>query len=407
MKVCLYVHSLGTGGAERQIVNLARELASRDVQVVLLHTQKNLQDTHYLLALKQQRVEVISALSPKYLREGIRLSKLHEDFFRNIPAASSQRIAILYIAGVFSLLKPHIVHSYLDLTNCAAGCAAVLADIPVHLASFHSMSPATGHFSWEEMTYALYRYLILHAHPHFEACSRASAYDYARWLDIAPEKVTYSPNGLDPTVYLESAPDAGASVRQELGIPLSAPVLLSLSRFIPAKAPEAQLDIFRRVLAVRPDCHFILAGSGMSEDAEMGELLRSSGPDRHVHLLGVRSDVAALLASADIFLLPSRIESFPLSIMEAMAMELPVVASRVGGIPDLVRDGEDGFLHEASDLEGMAQSVVRLVDDATLRDRQGRSGKQRVLEEFSLKKMGDRAMALYEELLQNSALGVS
>lgn len=403
MKVCLYIHALGAGGAERQIVNLARELAGRDVQVILLHAQKAHQATHYLQALAAQRVEVLSALAPEYLKEGIRRSKLHEDFFRKIPAPSSLRMGILYLAGAFSLLRPDIVHSYLDMPNCTAGCAAVLAGVPAHLASFCSLDPVTAQLETAEATYPLYRYLLDHAHTHFEACSRAGAQYYARWLDIGPEAIAYSPNGLDPTVYLESPPDAGVAVRRELGIPESAPVLLSLSRFISLKAPEAQLDIFRRVLAVRPDCHFLIAGRGMAEDEEMGELRRKCGPDNHVHLLGVRSDVASLLASADIFLLPSRVESFPLSIMEAMATELPVVASTVGGIPDLVRHGVDGFLHDAADLEGMAQSVVTLVDDAELRARLGHAGRQRVLEEFSLQKMGDRALRRYEELLRDAS----
>lgn len=406
MKVCLFIQDLCPGGAERQIVNLARELACRDLQVILLHTQKTLQATHYLNDLETQRVEVISALSPEYLKEGVRLSRLHEDFFRNIPAPRNLRMMTLHLAGAFSLLKPHIVHSYLDTPNCTGGCAAVLADVPVHLASFHSYSPATGHYPWEALTYPLYRYLILHARPHFEACSRAAVQDYAQWLDIAPEAIAYAPNGLDPTAYLMPTPGARQTFREAHGIAPDAPVILTLSRFAPYKSPESIVDIYTRVHAQRPDCHFLIAGSGMAEDEGMGELVREHGLDTNMHLLGVQSDVASLFASADIFLLPSRIESFPISIMEAMAMELPVVASRAGGIPDLVRHGVDGLLHDAADLAGMAQSVVTLVDDAALRTRLGRAGKQWVLEEFSLKKMGDRALIRYEELLQKASTGM-
>lgn len=403
MKVCLFIHDLGTGGAERQLVNLARELAGRGIQVVLLHVQTTLQDSHYLQALEAQSVEVISALSPEYLKEGIRLSRLHEEFFSNIPAPRNLRMITLYLAGAFSLLKPHIVHSYMDKPNCTAGCAAILADVPAHLASFHNYSPATGQFPWEALTYPLYRYLMHHGRPHFEACSRAAVQDYARWLDIAPETIAYMPNGLDPAVYLTPPPQARKAVREAHGIPPDAPVILTLSRFVPYKSPESLVDIYTRVHALRPDCHFLIAGRGMAEDEGMGELIREHGLDTNIHLLGVQSDVASLLASADIFLLPSRIEGFPISIMEAMALGLPVVASTAGGIPDLVRHGVDGFLHDAADLEGMAQSVVTLADDAPLRGRLGPAGRQRVLVEFSMKKMGDRALMRYEELLQKVA----
>ena len=399
LKVCLYIAAFNAGGAERQLVNLAGELAGRGVQVTLLHAQKDIQADWYLDAIRGKGVELINVVRPDFLRQGILLSKQQADFYASIPAPPSLRLGSLYLAGAFSLLKPDVVHSYLDLTNCIAGCAAVLAGVPAHLASFCSLDPVTLRSVEAELALPLYQYLLAHAHPHFEACSRAGVTHYARWLDISPEAIAYSPNGIDPTVYLPAAPDAGEAIRQELGIPSGAPVLLSLSRFIWAKAPETQLEIFRRVLAVRPDCHFLIAGRGMAEDEEMGNLLRTCGPDTHVHLLGVRSDVPALFASADIFLLPSRVEGFPISIMEAMALGVPVVASNVGGIPDLVRHGKDGFLHDAADVDGMAQSVLRLMADADLRARFGEAGRDRIAREFSLQKLGDRALARYGELL--------
>ncbi|MBD5646999.1 MAG: glycosyltransferase family 4 protein [Desulfovibrio sp.] len=124
------------------------------------------------------------------------------------------------------------------------------------------------------------------------------------------------------------------TVRDRLDIPSTAPVLLSLSRFVWEKAPEAMLDVFARVRAARPDCYFLIAGADMSDAEEMGDIGRARGLDSHVHLLGVQHDVGALLSCADVFLLPSRVEGFPNAIMEAMAMRLPVVASTVGGIPD-------------------------------------------------------------------------
>lgn len=400
LKVCLYISGLGAGGAERQVVHLARELAERGVRVTLLHAQNDLGQSCYLdTIVKEKKVDIINAFSPDFFKEGIRLSKQHEDFFKNIPAPAHRRMGILYLAGAFSFLRPDIVHSFIDVNNCTAGCAVVMAGVPGHLASFCSLDPETAQDGTAELTWPLYHYLLDHARPHFEACSRAATEHYARWLGIPLEAITYSPNGIDPTTYLTAAPDARETLRQEVGIPVAAPVLLSLSRFVWAKAPEALLDIFRRVLAARPGCHFLVAGVGMAENEEMGELLRKYGPANHVHLLGVRRDVASLFAAADVFLLPSRVESFPISIMEAMTLGLPVVASTAGGIPDLVRHGLDGFLHESADVAGMARSVVELLDDAGLRARLGGAGKQRVLKEFSLRKLGDRALRQYEHLL--------
>ena len=404
LKVCLYISGLGPGGAERQVVHLARELAGRGVKVTLLHAQNDLRESCYLdTIIKEKKVDLINAFSPDFFKEGIRLSKQHEDFFKNVPAPALRRMGIIYLAGAFSVLGPNIVHSFIDVNNCTAGCAVVMAGVPGHLASFCSLDPETAQDGTAGLTWPLYHYLLDHARPHFEACSRAATEHYARWLGIPLETITYSPNGIDPAAYLSAAPGAREALRQELGIPVGAPVLLSLSRFVWAKAPEALLDVFRRVVAARPECHFLIAGQGMAEEEEMGELLRKCGPAEHVHLLGVRRDVASLFAAADVFLLPSRVESFPISIMEAMTMGLPVVASTAGGIPDLVRHGEDGFLHEPADMAGMAQSIVTLLDDAGLRARLGGAGRQRVLEEFTLEKLGDRALKQYEDILAESA----
>lgn len=400
LKVCLYIYAFSPGGAERQIVNLAGELAGRGIQVALLYARKDLQDAYYLDAIRGKGVDLINVVRTDFLKRGILLSKQHTDFYTNIPAPPSLRLASLYLAGAFSILKPDVVHSYLDLTNCTAGCAAVLAGIPVHLASFRSLDPVTLKSNEAEPAYPLYQYLLAHGRTHFEANSREGAIHYARWLNIEPGAIAYSPNGLDPSgLRPRGLPGTPSGVRETLGIPTSAPVLLTLSRFLWAKAPEAMLDIFARVRAARPDSHFLIAGAGMADTEGMGDLVRARGLDSHVHLLGVQRDVGALLSGADVFLLPSRVESFPNAIMEAMFMGLPVVASNAGGIPDLVRQGEDGFLHEADDVDGMAESVLTLLADAGMRERFGEAARARIAREFSLEKLGDRALARYTELL--------
>ena len=399
LKVCLYIASFSPGGAQRQIVNLAGELAGRGVRVTLLHVQKELQEAWYLDAIRGKGVELLNVVQPDFLKQGILLSKRHADFYANIPAPPSLRLGVLYLAGAFSRLKPDIVHSYLDLTNCIAGCAVVLAGVP-HLASFRSLDPVTHKSVEAEPALPLYRYLLAHGRPHFEANSRAGAMHYARWLGIEPGEIAYSPNGFDPSVLRPpSAPAKPPVLRETLGIPPSAPVILTLSRFVWAKAPEAMLEVFARVHAARPESHFLIAGWGMSDAEEMGAMVRDRGLDSHVHLLGVQGDVGALMSSANVFLLPSRVEGFPNAIMEAMALGLPVVASNVGGIPDLVRHDQDGFLHEAEDVDGMAQSVLTLMADADMRARFGAAGRQRIAREFSLQKLGDRALHRYEELL--------
>lgn len=402
LKVCLCISSFRPGGAERQIMNLGGELAGRGIDVTLLHEQQNADDSYSLDAIRERGVEVISILSPEFLKSGVPHSRNHAEFFANIPAPRRRKMRILALSGVLSSIKPDILHSYLDIPNCTSGCAAVLSEVPVHLASFRSVAPQSRHMAEADALLLLYRYLLEKGRLHMEANSRFGASSYARWLGIGPDRIAYNPNGICPGALTPPAAGAPAKLRRQLGLPAEAPVLVSLSRFIPEKSPITMLDIFARVHAARPEAHFLIAGAGMTEDDEMGSLTRERGLAGAVHLLGVRSDVGALLASADVFLLPSRFEGFPNAVMEAMAAGLPVVASDVGGIPDLVRHGEDGFLHAADDVEGMAASVLALLDDAALRARLGGAGRQRIAEEFTLKKLGDRVLLRYGELLAGS-----
>lgn len=399
LKVCLCISAFSPGGAERQIVNLARELDSRSIDVTLLYLQNLSQQAHYLDILNNSNVKIISALSQDFFKEGLRLSRQKPAFYKSLPAPRPLKTEILFLAGAFSRLSPDVVHSYLDILNCTAGSASVLADVPFHIASFRSLDPARAPHGIPELTYPIYRYLLTHGHPHFEANSHAGAKHFARWLNIDPDTITYCPNGLNPDVWMRGSAQTAQKIRQGLDISPAAPVLLNLARFCSSKAPETMLEVFARTLAVRPDCHYLIAGSGMSREEEMGTMIQERGLAGHVHLLGVQRDVASLLAAADIFFLPSRIEGFPNAIMEAMAAGLPIVASNVGGIPDLVRHGQDGFLHEPADVAGMAKSIQRLVDDAGLRAELGRNGSQRVGEEFSLHKLGDRVLAQYQALL--------
>lgn len=402
LKVCLYVSIFNPGGAERQIVNLARELSTRGHDVVLLHMHKDINQAHYLDAVRGTGVELINAAMLNFLKAGMLLSRKYPDFYAHIPAPGPVKQGIRFLAGALSEIRPDIVHSYLDLPNCMAGCAAIMADVPVHLASFRNVDPETGKFGWEDLTLPLYRYILDQGRPYFEANSRTGAEHYARWLGVPPDEITYTPNGIDPAVYMMPPGQPRGEIREALGLPASAPTLVTLARYSPEKAPQAMLDIFARVRANHPDAHYIIAGNGMTHAGEMGTMVRARGLEKAVHLLGVRNDVAALLSCADVFLLPSKIEGFPNAIMEAMAAGTSVVASNVGGVPDLIRHNQDGLLHAAQDLEGMVQSVEALLADAELRTRFGESARQRIVQDFSLQKLADRALGRYEGLLAMS-----
>lgn len=144
----------------------------------------------------------------------------------------------------------------------------------------------------------------------------------------------------------------------------------------------------------------VMVGRG-SEEESLKALARSLGVDEQVRFAGYVPHAARLMQSWDVFVLPSIEEPFGLVCVEAMASELPVVASRVGGIPEIVKDGETGLLVPPADDEALAGALVRLAGDPELRRRLGKAGRARFLELFTVEAMAKKTLELYERALES------
>lgn len=175
-------------------------------------------------------------------------------------------------------------------------------------------------------------------------------------------------------------------------------LVVHMSNFRPVKRVDAVVEIFRRIRA-HVNARLLLVGDG--PDAHLAqERLTSAGLMGEAEFLGEQLDVVALLSVADLFLLPSAQESFGLAALEAMACEVPVVASAVGGLPEVIQHGETGFLHPAGDLQAMAEAGVRLLTDDLLHERIARAGRRVVAERFCTDVVVPRYEATYRGLLE-------
>jgi N-acetyl-alpha-D-glucosaminyl L-malate synthase BshA len=175
------------------------------------------------------------------------------------------------------------------------------------------------------------------------------------------------------------------------------PLLAHVSNFRPLKRAEDVVRVFARVRAAGP-ARLRLVGDGPARASALA-LAASLGVAADVEWLGEREDLPGLLAGAAAFLLPSASESFGLAALEALACGVPVVASNVGGLPEVVADGEVGFLHDPGDVEAMAASVGRLVSDPALRARLGAAARARAETRFPVEPAVDRYEAIYRRVL--------
>ncbi len=177
-------------------------------------------------------------------------------------------------------------------------------------------------------------------------------------------------------------------------------VLVHVSNFRPVKRVHEVIEIFVRVRQVVPT-KLILIGEG-PELSKIVALVQQYHVQEHVHFLGKQDEVAELLCVADVMLLPSEVESFGLVALEAMACGIPTVASRVGGIPELIVDGETGFLANVGDTDAMVLAVLRLLQEEGLYRQFSEAGIRRVAQYFSSQSKCDEYEAVYAQVLQDA-----
>lgn len=175
-------------------------------------------------------------------------------------------------------------------------------------------------------------------------------------------------------------------------------ILTHISNFRPVKRVLDVMKIFERVHREQPSARLVMVGDG-PDRAEAEAYAREQGFDEAVRFTGKQLNVGSVLACTDVFLLPSATESFGLAALEAMAHGVPVIASRVGGIPEVVRHGVDGFLAEKGDVDTMAEDSLTLLRDRTLRKNFGESAKMRALSTFAQGPVIDQYEALYRRVL--------
>lgn len=187
-----------------------------------------------------------------------------------------------------------------------------------------------------------------------------------------------------------------AEARRRIGLPEDAFVVGTVGRLSPPKCPEVAVAAFRRVAGELPQAHLVVVGDGRQRGEVEAEVRRLGLADR-VHMLGLRQDVPQLLRAFDAYLLTSSHEGLPRTLPQAMAAGLPIVATRVGGVPNAVVDGQTGWLADAGDAEALAERLLRLAAAPGRAAQMGEAGRAKV-DDFSAERMARGLEGLYRRL---------
>jgi glycosyltransferase involved in cell wall biosynthesis len=363
---------LSYGGAETQLKNLA-------------------------LRLKQRKwsLSVVSMLPPgAYVDEleaaGICVYDLR--MRRKVPDPR----AVLRLASIVRRERPLVVHAHMIHANLLARITRLFASIPVLICTAHNIIEGGRA---RELAYRLTDSLA-------DITTQVSEAGKQRYIQVGavpPHKIVCIPNGID-TSRFQPNPTVRQAVREQFGCAPDAFVWLTVGRLEPVKNHLELLCAFREVTAVHPHARLLIAGQGPLQ-AATEQRITELGLAERVRLLGVRRDIPDLLNAADAFVLPSLWEGMPLTLLEASATALPIVATDVGGNAEVVLEGETGYLVPVKDTEALAQAMLRVMNLSEAdRSAIGQAGRAHVVQNFDLERVVDRWEALYRELLQQKGI---
>jgi glycosyltransferase involved in cell wall biosynthesis len=219
----------------------------------------------------------------------------------------------------------------------------------------------------------------------------------------SPERLLVMPLGLELDRFLTCEARRG-ELRAELGLDGGASIVGIVARLVPIKAHETFLEAAATLAAEVPGSHFLVVGDGERRQ-ELVALADRLGLGARVHFLGWRRDLDRVYADLDLVVLTSRNEGSPVSLIEAMAAARPVVATRVGGVPDLVEDGVTGCLAVPGDASALARDMEALLVDPTRRRAMGLAGRRRVAAAFGAERLVADMDRLYTTLLREKSVG--
>ena len=375
MRVLHLISSAGYGGAEAQILELSRGQARRGQRVglLVLHRAKGGRAVHPLVSRARTW--------------GVTVTQL-EDRVR-FPFWLIPQIASRLRESEFDLLHTHVYKA--DLLGIIA---AYMPKIPI-VATVHGYTDAFP-------AVRMYRHLdllVLRRLPKVIAVS-----DYLRQeliaSGLAPHRVVTVYNAIDLDVFVSAVRTDRRKVRAELGIGPNAPVVLTVGRLNPEKGHRYLLESARLARRHISSLRVLVVGEG-----PLRENLEASAHSLHldavVSFLDWRDDVASLMAASDLFVLPSTRESFGLVILEALALGVPVIATRVGGVPEIIRTGKTGILIEPRDSGALARAMTWALTNPTQAGQLARQGQAMVRQRLSVEAMVRATNRVYHEVVSS------
>jgi len=290
--------------------------------------------------------------------------------------------------------KPQIVHTHLFTADTWGRLVARLAGVPLVFSTVHSVN------SWQGPVHRLVDRTLALVTTRLIACTAQVADKLQNQDGIDAKRIVTLANGVDLQRFAAVMP---VDIEQALDASGSGPWLAILGRLEPVKGQAYLLECLALLRDQGVAFRCVLIGDGPERDALVAQVVRQRLQE-HVWFAGFRDRVPAWLAAIDVLVMPSRWEGLPMALLEAMALGKPVVAHAVGGIPDVVRDGQEGLLVPPHHPQQMVQALARLLGDAPLRQQMGARALARVRAHYSAEALSHAYEKLYQDAMTEQAV---
>lgn len=354
-------------GGEAQLLHLAEGLAGRG---------------HFCVVAGQPAAPLLKRAADKGLRtEAV-----------SMPSEWSPS-AVWAISRVLKRERIDVIHMHASHACTLGGWAARMAGVPVRIISRRvDFSVRANPFRKIKYQWGVDRIIAI----------SKGVRDVLIKDGLDPDRIEVIRSGIDPRPFDPGYPPGEA--RREFGISEKSPVIGCVAHFADHKGHRYLVEAAARVAGAIPEVRFLLVGEGELRPA-IELQIKDLYLGRNVILTGFRSDIPRLLAAMDIVVLASHLEGLGTSLLDAMAMARPVVATRVGGIPEMVMDGMTGRLVPPRDPVALAESLIDLIRQPDERRRMGLAGRARMLEKFSAEAMVAATESVYKNILSSKGIG--
>ncbi|RMH37848.1 MAG: glycosyltransferase family 1 protein [Nitrospirae bacterium] len=362
--VILFVHGIGEiGGAERELIAIAVELAKRHIRPIVACPPAS--PLQHALAARHIETRAITFVA-----------------WRKWGAILRRHGAVETLRSVLQTVQPALIH------------VNDIWWVPQTLRAMHDFDrPLVAHIRQQIEPWKVRRYKLDRANVMVAVSEQIRQSVIAAGVDEGHVRTVYS--GVDLSGFAE--PSNRRVARSRFGFREDHLVLGTVANIFPRKGYELMLKALPQIIRVHPQVQYVIVGAGdESYLAQLKAISRHVGIEAHVHFLGFQQHVPSVLSALDLYVHPAEMEGFGIAILEAMAAGKAVVATSVGGIPEIVRHGETGILVHQRDPDVFARAVIGILNDPERRQTMGQEGHMRIQNYFTTETMMHRLIENYQ-----------